>query len=152
MNSSNQTVEVDVIAESVLPEDTKSEELGNLVRHVLEREGQHGDWSVAVVLTSDQALRALHRDFMGIDAETDVMTFPSDGEPGGSARGGDIVVSVDRATVQAPEFGLSPWDEIRFLVVHGALHLCGWDDTSPVERAAMLARQRELIAEFDQGR
>jgi probable rRNA maturation factor len=145
------SVEVDVIAESALPEDAEPDGLAKLVRRVLEREGQTGDWSVAVVLTSDASLRSLHRDFMGIDAETDVMTFPADGGPGGPAHGGDIVVSVDRAMEQAPEFGSSPWGEIRFLVVHGALHLCGWDDTSEVDRAAMLERQRELIAEYEQG-
>lgn len=146
------TLEVDVIEEAPLPAGAEPHQLEQLVRHVLERESQTGDWSVAVVLTSDDMLRALHRDFMGIDSETDVMTFPAEGEPGSDRRGGDIVISVDRAADQAPEYGHTSWEEIRFLAAHGALHLCGWDDTLPDDRAAMLERQRVLIAELDAAR
>jgi probable rRNA maturation factor len=143
-------VEVDVIQETALPESVPEEELADLVRYVLAAEGQAGEWSVAVVLTSDQSLRALHREFMGIDAETDVMTFPSDREPGTEGQGGDIVISVDRAADQAPEYGLTTWGEIRFLVAHGALHLSGWVDSTEEERTEMLARQQSLIQGFEQ--
>ncbi len=140
-------VEVDVLEETELPDDAGVPGLQMLVGHVLERELQEGEWSVAVVLTTDESVRALHRDFMGIDSETDVMTFPAD-DPHGP-RGGDIVISVDRAADQAPEWGHSTWDEIRFLVAHGVLHLCGWDDASAGARSKMLDRQRELIDAFD---
>ena len=98
-----------------------------------------------MALVDDRRLRGLHRDFMGIDEATDVMTFPS-GEPG--VAGGDIAVSVDRAAAQGPGFGHSAAEEAAFLVVHGLLHLLGWDDAADDDRAAMLARQQEIIGGF----
>ena len=109
-----------------------------------------GSWGVAGVLTDDERRRALQRDYLGVDAPTDVMTFPL-GEvvPGLSAAGGgDVVVSVERAQEQAAEFGNTPAQEVRFLVVHGLLHLCGWDDATDDDRARMLARQAALLAAF----
>lgn len=120
-------------------------ELPELARFVLRQEGQRGKWTVTLVLTTDEHLRELHRQFMGIDEETDVMTFPFDE---GEERGGDIVISVDRAEEQASEAGHSLDDEIRFLATHGLLHLCGWDDLDDASREAMLARQTKLLAAY----
>jgi probable rRNA maturation factor len=141
------SVDVDVIVETPLPVDANVDALGELVRWAIEEEDRRGDWLVAIVLTGDPRLRELHRQFMGIDSETDVMTFPS-GE-GDDVTGGDIVISVERATAQAPDWGLSAWDEVRFLAVHGALHLCGWRDETEEKREGMLQRQQQLIAAFD---
>jgi probable rRNA maturation factor len=121
----------------------------DLASHVLRAERASGDWEVALVLVDDDRLRRMHADFMGIDEPTDVMTFerdPEDGEPGAApARGGDIVVSLDRAAAQAGEHGQAPEGEVRFLVVHGLLHLAGWVDGTDAERAAMLARGEALL-------
>ena len=143
-------LDLDVVVEAPPPPDLDLEDLRNLVDFALRREGATGTWSVAVVLTDDARLRALHRDFMGLDAPTDVMTFPLDGtDPGAEAtQGGDVVVSVERAAEQAVEFGQAPAAEVRFLVVHGLLHLCGWDDTTDADRSRMLSRQAELLDDF----
>lgn len=138
---------MDIVDNAPLPSGADSNELRDLIAWALETEARSGDWSVAVVLTGDMELRALHRQFMGIDSETDVMTFPT--AVGDDVTGGDIVISVERATEQAPDWGQSAWDEVRFLAVHGALHLCGWRDETTAEREAMLERQRLLIAGFD---
>lgn len=143
-------VEVDLLVETALPDSSHPGDLAGLVEYVLEREGATGDWSIAVVLTGDEPLRALHARFMDDDSVTDIMTFPVD-EPGGQ-QGGDIVISVERATEQAGEWNQSPWEEVRFLVAHGVLHLCGWIDHSDAERKAMLERQRALIEAFDEER
>ena len=74
---------------------------------------------------------------------TDIMTFPSDQNPGG-----DIVISVEQAERQRHDDGWDLHAELRFLVTHGALHLAGWNDASDRERENMLARQREIIASF----
>jgi len=144
------TVDVDVIEQIEPPAGFDPARLIELIRFALGAEKAHGYWVVAVVLTSDKELRALHRDFMGNDVETDVMTFPTADEHGHDAHGGEIVISVDRAADQAPEFGLTPWEEVRFLALHGVMHLLGWDDHADDERSSMLARQRELIDKFDQ--
>ncbi len=142
-------VECHVIEGTVLPPDVAPADIEDLGRFVLAEVGGPGTWGVTVVLTSNTHLRQLHRDFLGIDTETDVMTFPSDA-PQGANHGGDIVVSVDQARAQAPDFGLTLAEELRFLVVHGLLHLCGRDDATEHERAAMLEEQRCLIDAYDQ--
>jgi rRNA maturation RNase YbeY len=146
------SVEVDVLTETELTRAFDLDRLSALATHVLVAEGRTGRWAVTIALVDDERLRVLHRDFMGIDAETDVMTFPLSGEDEPAALGGDIAVSVDRAAEQGPEHGLTTEEEVRFLVVHGLLHLCGWDDSGAGSRARMLARQTELVGEFDRGR
>lgn len=144
-------LDLDLIVEHAPPNGLDLSGLERLIRFVLEAEGSRGSWAVAVVLTGDERLQLLHRDFMGIDARTDVMTFPivDEDAPPSADRGGDVVVSVERATAQAEEFGQTPAEEVRFLVVHGLLHLCGWDDASDTARDRMLERQATLIAAFD---
>jgi probable rRNA maturation factor len=134
-----------------------------------------GPGSVTVVLTDDEELAELNREHMGIDGPTDVLSFPmlppesflrtAPGDPGprprktarATARSrthiGDIAVSVERATEQAHlgrggQTGDVRWsaaDELRLLVTHGALHLCGWDHAEPAEEAAMRALETWLL-------
>ena len=141
-------LDLDLVVDHSPPGDLDLEVLRTLVAFALAEEGAAGSWSVAVVLSDDERVRALHRDFMGLDTPTDVMTFPAGEGPTGT-RGGDIVVSVERAVEQAVDFGQSPADEVRFLVVHGLLHLCGWDDATTELRSRMLDRQSELLRTFD---
>ena len=143
-------LELDVIVEAQLPPDLDLDALRDLVGFVLRSEGVTGSWAVAVVLTDDERLRALHRDYLGVDAPTDVMTFPlGEATPGSSAAGaGDIVVSVERAQEQSAAFGNAPAEDVRSLTVHGLLHLCGWDDGTDDDRARMLERQAALLAVF----
>ncbi len=138
-------LEFDLLTETEAPADFSPERAERLARHLLGAEQAAGSWSVAVALVDDFRLQELHRDFMGIDEPTDVMTFAA-GIPG--MGGGDIVISVDRAAEQGPEHGLTAAEETMFLISHGLLHLCGWEDATDTERAVMLDRQREIIASF----
>ena len=140
-------VEFDVVALDAVAMATDEERLRALVLFVLAAERQVGDWAVTLVLTGDSHLRDLHARFMGIDENTDVMTFPFD--PAQGTRGGEIVVSVERATEQGGDHGHTAAKEVEFLLVHGLLHLCGWDDLATGARDAMLARQTHLVAAFD---
>ncbi len=141
-------IECQVVEGTALPPNASPGDIEDLGRFVLEQVGGDGTWVVTVVLTGNAHLRQLHRDFLGVDTETDVMTFPSE-EPEEADHGGDIVVSVDQAQAQALDFGLTAAEELKFLVVHGLLHLCGRDDATDEARAAMLEEQRLLIAAYD---
>jgi probable rRNA maturation factor len=145
------TLDVDALVEFPPPADVDLDRLHALVPYVLEQEGAGGVWTVVVVLAGDDRLRTLHRDFLGIDTATDVMTFPfGDGPPAGPpGNGGEIVISVEHAAAQAPDYGHTPAEEVPFLLVHGLLHLCGWTDADEADRARMLQRQTDLIAAFD---
>jgi probable rRNA maturation factor len=119
------------------------EDLAALCCFALDQAEMQGAWEVALVLTTDAHLTELHGEFMDIPEPTDIMTFPSDEEPDG-----DIIISVEQAERQRHDDGWELAAELRFLVVHGVLHLAGWDDTLPEDRAKMLARQRDIVTAF----
>ena len=79
--------------------------------------------SATIAFVSDKRIRELNRQFRGVDKATDVLSFPAEED----ANLGDVAVSVDTAAVQAKENGLSLDDEIAQLILHGLLHLCGYD-------------------------
>lgn len=144
------SIEVIIIRHNETALDLSDAEIERAVIHALECEEQAGEWVVSIVLTDDAEMQQMHADFMDIDEPTDVMTFPSDFATD-EEHGGDIVISVERAAEQGGENGLTPEQEVIFLAVHGVLHLCGWDDHSEENRAAMLERQRAIIASMRNG-
>jgi probable rRNA maturation factor len=75
------------------------------------------------LITNDSRLRQLNRDFLGHDYATDVLSFPS----GAFDEMGDLAISSERAQIQATEFGHTLFDELRILMLHGVLHLAGFD-------------------------
>ncbi|MEZ0325620.1 MAG: rRNA maturation RNase YbeY [Fimbriimonas sp.] len=98
----------------------------------------HATDTVCLLLTDDQHIRELNRQFRKVDEATDVLTFPSPG-------GGDIAISVEYAERQAEARNVSLTQELGYLAIHGALHLAGFDDESESEREAMV-RQMNLVA------
>jgi probable rRNA maturation factor len=78
--------------------------------------------SFTCVITNDRGLRRLNKDFLAHDYPTDVLSFPS-----AAGALGDVAISSERALAQAAEFGHSLLDEIRILMLHGVLHLTGFD-------------------------
>jgi probable rRNA maturation factor len=92
----------------------------------LERRVTRGK-SFDCLVSDDRELRALNRQFRGKNHATDVLSFPS-ASPNGSL--GEIAISLDRARAQASEHGHSLDDELRILMLHGALHLAGLDHES----------------------
>jgi rRNA maturation RNase YbeY len=100
---------------------------------------QHGlaKARVCLLLTSDDRIRELNRNFRRIDAPTDVLTFPSGDFPPQSI--GDVAISVPYAERQAAVRGVHLNQELGFLAIHGALHLCGLDDVTEVDRVHMIA-------------
>ena len=111
-------------------------------RMVLEEEGiSRATLSIAVL--SDKAIRQLNRRYLQHDYATDVLSFLLDSGSGWLE--GEIVVSADTAATQAPQYGFSPQDELLLYIVHGALHLVGFDDTTPTARRKMQARQRRYL-------
>lgn len=113
----------------------------------LEHESESLDHDLSIVLTDDARLQELNRDFLGIDAPTDVLSFPaSETDPETGARYiGDIVISVPRARTQAEAGGHPLESEVQLLVVHGVLHLLGHDHASPDEKARMWKAQAEIL-------
>jgi rRNA maturation RNase YbeY len=103
---------------------------------------------VTVVLTGDRAIRRLNRDFRGKDRATDVLSFRlGDGRAAGEPFG-DVVVSVETARRQARDYEATLVEELQRLLVHGVLHLCGFDHQERREAARMHALTRKLLREL----
>ena len=138
-----------LVTEAEPPPGIASDELEAIAAFILSSEGATGYWEITVALVDDARLRSLHRDFMGIDTPTDIMTFPAD-EAAEENQGGELAISVDHAMTQAVAWGFSPGEEIAFLTVHGLLHLLGWRDDTNEQRQKMLERQHALIDQWRQ--
>ena len=118
---------------------------------VLEHQSADGDLSI--VLTDDAQLHELNLDYLGIDAPTDVLSFPaSETDPEtGRPYLGDILISVPRATTQARTVGHALEAEIQLLTVHGTLHLLGHDHAEAEEKARMWKAQAEVLERLGLG-
>ncbi len=110
-----------------------------LVRLALANVSRPGDVSVSFV--GDAEMRRLNRDFHAQDRTTDVLSFPMEEE----ALLAEIVVCTDRARAEARKRGIAPERELLLYVVHGALHIAGFDDHDPSGRRRMRRRERELL-------
>jgi probable rRNA maturation factor len=98
---------------------------------------------VNVLLTSDGAIRGLNRRFRGKNKATDVLSFPADATaPGAEAIAGDLAISVPTARRQAAEQGHTLSTEIKVLMLHGLLHLAGFDHEAD---AGQMARRERLL-------
>lgn len=126
--------------------------------HTLAAEGIALTVALTVVLVDDATIHDLNRRFLDHDEPTDVITFAFDEAdddatfvlPGTGAfrQLGEIYISCERAAAQSAEWGSEPHREVRFLVAHGVLHLLGWGDATAEARAAMLARQDAILADW----
>ena len=121
--------------------------LERAARTALEHEGETLDSELTIVLTNDARLQELNRDYLGIDAPTDVLSFPaSELDPETGARYlGDILISVPRAESQATAARHPLESEAQLLVVHGVLHLLGYDHAEATEKARMWKAQAEVL-------
>jgi len=102
---------------------------------------------VSISFVTTDEIRALNRDFRSKDTPTDVLSFPVDEAfvTGIGRPLGDIVICKEVAEHQAKEYGHPIERELAFLVVHGMLHLLGYDHVTPEDEAAMCAAQDEIL-------
>jgi probable rRNA maturation factor len=150
-----------------------ADRLHRLAIAVLDAEGVSGPLELGVAVTTDEEVHRLNRDYLGHDYNTDVLSFGMEEESGSRSQKsetrvdnnpkskirnlkfitpierpaylGDIAISYDRAAEQAPDYGLTTDREVALLLIHGILHLLGYDDTEDEARERMHARQQELL-------
>ena len=124
-------------------------------RQVLKTEGIAPPYEVSLVFADTEAVRQLNRDYRGLDEPTDVLAFhmlPPKGTdasfalpPDGVTRLGEVIICYPQAVAQAKEQGHSTERELALLIIHGILHLLGYDHEAPVEESKMRERERELL-------
>jgi probable rRNA maturation factor len=143
--------QVDVQTAPRFAGEVDAELLCHVATEVLGRERVEGEAALSVVITDDEAVRELNRQFRDVDAPTDVLAFGSGEEddfvtaPGEPAYLGDVIISYPRAVIQAEEYAHSIDRELALLTVHGILHLLGYDHVDEAERTKMWARQNEIL-------
>jgi len=127
--------------------------LEQAARLTLDLQAAPPDGELTIVLSDDAQLQALNRDYLGIDAPTDVLSFPAaEQDPETGARYlGDILISVPRAAAQAQARGHSLAAEVQLLVIHGVLHLLGHDHATSEEKARMWAAQAKVMERLGLG-
>lgn len=114
------------------------------------------DIDVSVVITTTDAVYQLNKQYRGVDAPTDVLSFPAAGQdeadpflPAGELAPclGDIIIAFPVAQAQALAAGHTPVEEVLLLTVHGLLHLAGYDHDTPERKAAMWQVQNNVLAQ-----
>lgn len=123
---------------------------GNIEGDAEQLMGIHGlsHAELSLVLTDDATIQGLNRDYRGVDAPTDVLSFAQregDGADPDDTMLGDVVISLDTAATQAKARKHPLASEVRVLLVHGFLHLLGFDHNTKNERAEMVAAEERAL-------
>jgi len=127
--------------------------LHRVATEVLSREGLEQETELSLVVTDDEAIRELNRRFRGVDAPTDVLAFGEGAEeqfvsvPGSPPYLGDVVISYPRAQAQAEELGHAVAEELKLLVIHGVLHLLGYDHQEGAAAERMREKEERILHE-----
>lgn len=137
------------------------EDIGQLVtallQHAIKEEGLTGETEVSITFMSDEDIQEVNKEYRGIDAPTDVISFAleelAEGEVAIIVEGmptilGDIIIAVPTARRQAEDYGHSFKREIGFLALHGLLHLLGYDHMTADEEKKMFSRQEAILQSF----
>jgi len=137
------------------------EALARLARKVMEAEGCPRGTELSVVIGDDRWIQSLNKKYRKRNAPTDVLAFPQGRGPMGTEHPrasalraslmGDVAVSAETAARQAKALGHKLQEELAVLMVHGILHLTGWQDKTPKQRRAMMRRTQELLAQVREG-
>lgn len=117
--------------------------LAGIARCVLRMHGVE-EAAVSVAIVDDAGIRRVHAEHLDDDTPTDVITFDLS-EPGSGAIEGELVVSAETAARAAASHSIAPEAELVLYIVHGLLHLCGFDDRDDAARAAMRAREAQVL-------
>jgi probable rRNA maturation factor len=149
---------MEVLVRNSQPEPLDEDRIAEIAKTALQVEHFPKPAEISIVLTDDEQLQVLNREYRGKDRPTDVLSFsqlegePFVGDPEGVVELGDVVISVETAKRQAEQHGHSLQDEVNLLVAHGVLHLLGYDDETESEAAEMRRHEAKILEEVGHGR
>jgi probable rRNA maturation factor len=175
-------MEINVLIEEGIEVQLESDWLQSIVEKTLTAENLPPNAEISLVITGQERIRELNRQFRGLDRPTDVLSFamseqteekpeafikPPDsqlhsgtdvitsplfeafiGPPDGMLHLGEVIISYPQAVIQAEERGHSIKKEMVILIVHGVLHILGYDHEKPDREPAMTAREKEVLSTF----
>jgi len=121
-------------------------QLRTIVRELLADEGVN-DFEISLAFVDNVTIHRLNKQFLDHDEPTDVLTFPLS-EANAKKLAGEIVIGAEVAQEQAQSRGHDVQAELALYVIHGLLHLCGYDDKEAANEAEMRERERHFLAKF----
>ncbi|MEC1649973.1 rRNA maturation RNase YbeY [Bacillus vallismortis] len=145
---------IDIVDETGSVSEEMLKEVENLLQFAAEREGVQDQAEVSVTIVTNDDIQQINKEYRGKDAPTDVISFALEEEGEGEVEIvgaeippvlGDIIISADRTREQAEEYNHSFKRELGFLVVHGFLHLLGYDHMTKEEEEEMFTKQKDLL-------
>lgn len=145
------SIQVDVQIDEAFVDAVDADEIRRWAAQTLAAVGPDEPATLTVVITNDAAIQRLNREYLGIDAPTDVLAFSqAEGatvpDPGADPRYlGDVIVSYQRAVAQAGQYNELVERELGRLVIHGTLHLLGYDDQREADRERMWGVQEGIL-------
>lgn len=141
-------IQINVSNEQKVVKVTK-QRIVSLVRFLFRKESIQ-DQTISILFCDDKRMKTFHKQFMGLNTVTDVMAFPTDSQhcPDLKQYLGDVVVSAERAKIVASTYDQSVVREIDRYVVHGILHLLGYDDKTTNKKKIMTLRQEAILKQF----
>ncbi len=150
-------MEINVLIEEGLEVELSIDWLQNVVERVLVAENMPPNVEISLVITGQERMQELNREYRGQDRPTDVLSFAMSeqaeeeeptafiGPPDGMLHLGEVIVSYPQAVIQARERGHSVSREMAVLIVHGVLHILGYDHEKPEVQPAMAAKEQEIL-------
>ncbi len=154
-------MEINVLIEEGLEIEPETEWLQKVMEKALSAENVPPEIEISLVITGQERIQELNRDYRGQDRPTDVLSFslaeektdeenePFIGPPDGIIHLGEVIISYPQAAMQAAESGHSIRREMAVLIVHGVLHILGYDHEKAELEPTMQAREKELLAEVE---
>jgi metalloprotein, YbeY/UPF0054 family len=152
------TMTVDMQDETETLKEDQKQWVVRLIDHAADVLELEGKFDCSVTFVDNVRIQEINREYRGIDRPTDVISFaleemaegevpiiPEEGEPRVL---GDIIVSLDKATEQAKDYGHSFDRELGFLVIHGLLHLLGYDHATTAEEKVMFGLQEKILSTY----
>ena len=155
-------MEINVLIDEALGGCLESSWLQDIAGQVLAAQGIGSNAEAGLVIATQERVRELNRSYLGKDESTDVIAFsmlPPEQvsgadltsfvpPPDGVLHLGEVIISYPQAVVQAEEHGHSTKREITILIIHGVLHLLGYDDTRPELKRQMAVREKAILSDI----
>jgi probable rRNA maturation factor len=153
-------MEINVLVEESLETNLDLEWLQSIIEKCLTNENAPPNSEISLVLTGQERIQELNRDYRGKDKPTDVLSFSMSEQkqeeeesgfispPDGLVHLGEVIISFPQALIQASEHNHPVSREMAVLVIHGVLHILGYDHEKPEMEPVMQAREKELLAEI----
>ena len=154
MTNERPTFDISVEVDPPYRDAVDDERLREIAARALAREGVMEPIELGIWITNEAEIRELNRTYRHVDSSTDVLSFGSDDDepfvraPGAPRHLGDIAISFPHVVRQAEEYGHSRERELAYLLVHGVLHVLGYDHEDPEDARAMRAHEEQALGEW----